>query len=203
MAGRDTGHEKELDDWFDEPDTSGALEERSARLGRSRQSQPPTRPGVEDWTSAGSTPSSGEPLRIPAVLRRRRVLAAAALIFIVCLLGGLAAAGVFSGSHGTTSPAETSTPAAPTTTTTPQVTHAQPTVAAPPTTLKPGDQGAAVKLLQRALAHLGYPPGAIDGQYGPSTTQAVSRFQRAQALTADGVLGPDTLRALSRALKAG
>ncbi len=60
-----------------------------------------------------------------------------------------------------------------------------------------------MKLLQRALARLGYSPGTIDGQYGPSTTQAVSRFQRAKGLTEDGILGPDTLRALTNALKTG
>ena len=60
-----------------------------------------------------------------------------------------------------------------------------------------------MKLLQRALAHLGYSPGAIDGQYGPSTKDAVLRFQRAGGLTADGILGPETLRALTRALKNG
>jgi peptidoglycan hydrolase-like protein with peptidoglycan-binding domain len=83
------------------------------------------------------------------------------------------------------------------------VTRTQPTVAAPSSTLKPGDQGASVKLLQRALARLGYSPGTIDGQYGPSTTQAVSRFQRAKGLTEDGILGPNTLQALTNALEAG
>ena len=60
-----------------------------------------------------------------------------------------------------------------------------------------------MKLLQRTLAHLGYSPGTIDGQYGPSTTHAVSRFQRTSGLTADGIVGPNTLRALTRALKTG
>jgi peptidoglycan hydrolase-like protein with peptidoglycan-binding domain len=60
-----------------------------------------------------------------------------------------------------------------------------------------------VKALQRGLARLGYSPGRIDGQYGPSTVDAVKRFQRAGGLTADGILGPNTLRALSQALKTG
>src|SRR2546422_3296417 len=201
MAGRDTRHEQEDDNWFDEPDTSGALEERSARLGRSRQNESPT-PTGEDWISAGTPASAGEPLPIPAgaVLRRSRAVPAAALIVVVCLLGGLAAAGVFSGSHPKTSPAKASTAGAPTTA---PVTQTQPALAAPPAALKPGDRGAAVKLLQRALAHLGYSPGTIDGQYGPSTKDAVLRFQRASGLTADGILGPETLRALTRALKNG
>ena|SRR5947209_428991 len=202
MADRDTRHEQEVDNWFDEPDTSGALEERSARLGRSRQNESPTRTG-EDWISAGTPASTGEPLPIPAgaVVRRSRAVPAAALIVVVCLLGGLAAAGVFSGSHPKTSPAKASTAGAPTTTA--RVTQTQPALAAPPAALKPGDRGAAVKLLQRALAHLGYSPGTIDGQYGPSTTHAVSRFQRASGLTSDGILGPNTLHALTRALKTG
>ena len=203
MAGSDTRDEQELDNWFDEPDTSGAWEERSARLVRSRQTQSPTRKGAEDWISASPTGSTREPLPIRGVFRRRRAVLAAALIIAVCLLGGLAAAGVFSSSHRNASPAKTATAGAPTTTTTPQVTQTQPALAAPPGPLKPGDQGAAVRLLQRALAQLGYSPGTIDGQYGPSTTQAVSRFQRASGLTADGILGPNTLRALTRALKTG
>ena len=199
MADRDTRHETELDDWFDEPDTSDALEGRSPRLG----DQPPTGAGVEDWSSA-DTARPAEPLSLPAVLRGPRAVWAAALILVVCLLGGLAAAGVFSSGHkASTTTTTPPTATAPATTTTSQVTRPQPTVAAPSTTLKPGDQGAAVKVLQRALAHLGYSAGTIDGQYGPSTTTAVERFQRAHGLTADGVLGPNTLRALSSALATG
>jgi len=200
MTGRDDREEQELDNWFDEPDTSGAWEERSARVKRSRQTQLPTREGAEDWISAGAATSTSEPLLLRGVLRRHRVVLAAALIIGVCLLGGLALAGVFSGGHQSTAPTE-STVSAPTTTATPPVTQTQPALSAPPAPLKPGDQGAPVRLLQRALAQLGYSPGTIDGQYGPSTTQAVSRFQRASGLTADGILGPNTLRALTRALE--
>jgi hypothetical protein len=200
MTDRDDRDEQELDNWFDEPDTSGAWEERSARVVRSRQTQSPTREDAEDWTSASATTSTPEPPLLRGVFRRHRVVLAAALIVGVCLLGGLAAAGVFSGGHQSRAPAE-STVTAPTTTTSPQVTQTQPALTAPPAPLKPGDQGAPVRLLQRALAQLGYSPGTIDGQYGPSTTQAVSRFQRASGLTADGILGPNTLRALTRALE--
>ena len=73
-------------------------------------------------------------------------------------------------------------------------------VPAPATTLKPGDQGAQVKRLQRALLQLGYTVGAVDGDYGTSTEAALTSFQKAAALTADGVLGPATLQALKRAL---
>jgi len=200
MTDRDDRDEQELDNWFDEPDTSGAWEERSARVVRSRQTQSPTREDAEDWISAGAATSTSELLPLRGVLRRHRAVLAASQIIGVCLLGGLAAAGVFSGGHQNTAPAE-STVSAPTTTATPPVTQTQPALTAPPAPLKPGDQGASVRLLQRALAQLGYSPGTIDGQYGPSTTQAVSRFQRASGLTADGILGPNTLRALTRALE--
>jgi hypothetical protein len=202
----DIQHEQELDNWFDEPDTSGAWDARSARLGRSMRHDSPS-PGLEegeDWIGAKpAAPATDErlPVRVAELLRRRRrvAAAAAAVLVVVCVLGGLAAAGVFSGSKAT--PASPPTAAPPTTGATTPATPTQPTVATPAATLKPGDQGATVKVLQRGLAHLGYSPGKIDGQYGPSTIDAVKRFQRAGGLTADGILGPNTLRALARALK--
>jgi peptidoglycan hydrolase-like protein with peptidoglycan-binding domain len=72
---------------------------------------------------------------------------------------------------------------------------------APATTLKPGDTGAQVTVLQRALASLGYSGGKADGQYGPATKDAVVRFQHSVALVADGILGPATLQALKNALR--
>ena len=203
----DIQHEPELDNWFDEPDTSGAWDARSARLGRSMRPDSPS-PALEegeDWIGsdpAATTTDERLPVRVAGLLRRRRgVAAAAAAVFVVvCVLGGLAAAGVFSGSRGQATPATAPTGSTPTTAAT---TPTQPALAAPTATLKPGDQGAAVKVLQRGLAHLGYSPGKIDGQYGPSTVDAVKRFQRAGGLTADGILGPNTLRALARALKTG
>ena len=116
--------------------TSGAWEERSARVVRSRQTQSPTREDAEDWISAAAT-STSEPLPLRGVFRRHRAVLAAALIIGVCLLGGLAAAGVFSGGHQNTAPAE-STVSAPTTTATPPVTQTQPALTAPPAPLKPG-----------------------------------------------------------------
>jgi hypothetical protein len=200
MIDRETRNEPDVDDWFDDPDTSGALEERSARLERSRQSRPPAGVAFQD--------EADEPRRAPlgGLSRRGRAAAAVGLLAVVAILGGLAAAGAFSGGHHAAAPITTTRPPAAkkrTPTTTQQVTPPAPAVAAPTATLKPGDQGDAVKVLQRALAHLGYSPGTIDGDYGPSTTQAVTRFQQAQALTADGVLGPQTLQALTAALKSG
>jgi hypothetical protein len=203
----DVQHEEELDNWFDEPDTSGAWDARSARLGRSmRQDAPPASlESGEDWIGADPAATMTDerlPARVAGLLRRRRgAPAAAAAVLVVVLLGGLAAAGVFSGSKGRSTPATAPTGGTPTRAATTQATQTQPAVAAPTGTLKPGDQGAAVKMLQRALVQLGYSPGKIDGQYGPSTVDAVTRFQRAGGLGADGILGPNTLRALARALK--
>ena len=54
----------------------------------------------------------------------------------------------------------------------------------------PGDSGASVKRLQRAL-HL-----PADGIYGPGTRKVVRRFQRRHHLTADGIVGAATWRML-------
>jgi hypothetical protein len=197
MADRDTRNEPDPDDWFDEPDTSAAWEERSSRAVRARQPDG----GADDWVEPAPTrePRERRPAR-PALGRRPLTIAA---ILVVCLIVGLAAAGVFSGGNGaapTTALLPTTTPA---TTATPATTKASAAPPAPTTPLKPGDTGNAVKVLQRALAYLGYSIGTIDGQYGPSTTKAVSSFQRANGLAADGVLGPKTRAAIRTALASG
>ena len=69
--------------------------------------------------------------------------------------------------------------------------------------MQTGSKGAQVKLLQSALKHLGYPPGPIDGAFGPLTEAAVKQFQTASKLTADGIVGPLTLAALGKALRSG
>ena len=65
--------------------------------------------------------------------------------------------------------------------------------------LRRGDRGASVFDLQRRLAALGYPPGPIDGIFGPRTEAAVRAFQRDSGLVPDGIVGPRTRRALARA----
>jgi N-acetylmuramoyl-L-alanine amidase len=63
----------------------------------------------------------------------------------------------------------------------------------PERTLKIGDEGEEVKMLQRALQHLGFDPKYIDGVYGKRTEDAVRRFQSMYAaLKDDGIYGPNT-----------
>lgn len=50
--------------------------------------------------------------------------------------------------------------------------------------------------VQRRLSELGFEPGPVDGLMGPRTRKAVSAFQRANSLSADGQLGAKTLNAL-------
>jgi hypothetical protein len=171
MAGPDSPRGPQPDDWFEEPE------------------QWPSHPSPDDWLH----PPDEEPRRPRP---NRRALIAGGGLALAALLIGLAAAGVFSGGSPSTTPT-TSTPTTPTTTTAP-TTAATP---APTTTLAPGDSGAQVRALQRALGALGYGPGKIDGAYGPATTSALERFQKASGLTEDGILGPKTLAALRRALQ--
>jgi peptidoglycan hydrolase-like protein with peptidoglycan-binding domain len=54
-----------------------------------------------------------------------------------------------------------------------------------------GDSGSGVRQIQTALAAHGYKV-AVDGQFGPQTSQAVKDFQKKNGLTQDGVVGPVT-----------
>ncbi|KST66141.1 peptidoglycan-binding protein [Mastigocoleus testarum] len=67
--------------------------------------------------------------------------------------------------------------------------------------LRPGSRGAQVKILQAQLQELGYYKGSVDGKYGGTTKSAVSKFQSAKDLSADGVFGISTKNALETALK--
>ncbi len=71
---------------------------------------------------------------------------------------------------------------------------------APKATVRKGDRGPTVKLLQQQLAAVGHDPGDIDGDFGDKTLAALRAFQQAHGLTADGVAGPQTWAALERAL---
>ena len=184
ITERDKLTDTDPDDWFADEATQASIPVVSRRE--------PAHP--DDWLNAREPARS----RVPA---NSRALVVGLLLAIVLVIG-LAAAGVFSSGGGR--------PAGTTTTTT-ATTASQPTTTAPATppaaigiaptvTLKPGDNGAQVKLLQSALAQLGYSPGTVDGVYGTSTTTAVTNFQHAQNLTADGILGPASLAALKSAL---
>jgi peptidoglycan hydrolase-like protein with peptidoglycan-binding domain len=58
--------------------------------------------------------------------------------------------------------------------------------------LKKGSTGEVVRQLQQALKDLGHDPGAVDGQFGSKTEQAVKAFQRDRGLTVDGIVGEIT-----------
>lgn len=59
-------------------------------------------------------------------------------------------------------------------------------------TLRLGSEGESVSELQALLKLLGYYAGSVDGVYRANTAAAVSAFQQAIGLQADGVVGPDT-----------
>ena len=54
-----------------------------------------------------------------------------------------------------------------------------------------------VRVVQRDLEAGGYPPGPVDGFYGPRTRHALVAFQAAHGLQVDGVVGPRTWAALN------
>jgi hypothetical protein len=55
---------------------------------------------------------------------------------------------------------------------------------------------ATVQAVQTQLARLGYYDGSVDGVFGPSTRDAVAKFQIANQLNVTGSLSPDTLQSL-------
>jgi len=65
-------------------------------------------------------------------------------------------------------------------------------------TLRKGDKGDDVRVLQNKLLALGYglPKYGADGSYGAETTAAVMAFQTDKGLLVDGICGPITQAAL-------
>ena len=59
-----------------------------------------------------------------------------------------------------------------------------------------GSRGENVRQVQTKLKQWGYYAGSVDGVFGQSTYEAVTWFQRANGLTADGTVGGATLAAL-------
>jgi hypothetical protein len=75
----------------------------------------------------------------------------------------------------------------------PTATPSAPTTAR---SLRNGDRGPRVLVLQRELGGLGYWLGTPDGVYGDLTEQAVLALQKAAGLSRDGRVGPQTTSAL-------
>lgn len=65
-----------------------------------------------------------------------------------------------------------------------------------PSTLRAGNTGADVTVLQQRLARAGFAVN-VDGHYGAQTTAAVLAYQVARGLVADGIAGPRTQAALT------
>ncbi|MEM6711502.1 MAG: peptidoglycan-binding protein [Pseudomonadota bacterium] len=55
-----------------------------------------------------------------------------------------------------------------------------------------------VLAVQSVLAEMGYAPGSIDGVMGPSTEEAIRRFQLSRALSPDGRISDTLLREIER-----
>ena len=76
--------------------------------------------------------------------------------------------------------------------------HAEQTAPVAARTLQFGMHGSAVRTLQRRLAVLKYYPGAIDGQFGTSTLEAVWAFYEVQGLPAHDYVSSAMQKALAR-----
>jgi hypothetical protein len=203
MQSRETSRSQDPDDWF--ADLEPALPGRE-RLVESPVASPARVPALDadqgdDWLGDDARPKPHGKSTLAAQLSDRWVaIAAGAVLIAFAVVGALVLGGAFSSPKPR--PAATTPPIASTPTTTASTTQSPgATVSPPTTTLKPGDKGTQVKALQRALAHLGYPAGKVDGIYGAVTKSAVARFQSAGKLKADGICGPLTLAALVRALR--
>lgn len=59
-------------------------------------------------------------------------------------------------------------------------------------TVRLGNRGRDVKLLQNALLERGYKVGTADGVFGDLTLAGVKEFQKGAGIDVDGVAGPDT-----------
>lgn len=68
-------------------------------------------------------------------------------------------------------------------------------------TLKFGSRGSRVTLLQQALKDLSFLSGKADGKFGTATQLAVTAFQQANGLNADGLAGSRTLKKIEALLE--
>lgn len=193
------------DDWF-----SAAADEPSAPAGPEEPIWQ-DEPFVEPYEPAPPGLGQRQIAVVLAVLVA--VVAAGAIIVGVRAIGGDSSGGTVADTTTTQEPAGGATGTTPTeptgtdtgTTTTPGKTPSEPAADAVPAdaVLRPGDSGDSVTALQNALAALDFDPGTVDGKYGPATEAAVTSFQQANDLTADGIAGPKTIAAINQALAAG
>jgi Putative peptidoglycan binding domain len=190
--GRDPG----FDDWFDEPEPPT---ETQSAVGRGVYED-----ADEVWVLPDDEEAKAPGQHREFVVASRTLTTTQVAIIGICVLAVffaiLAAFGVFSGSSPATP--TVAPPPKPLTTTTQATTTAATTstTEAPAQTLKPGDTGAQVKLLQEALVTLGFLSSKPDGDYGPVTQNAVERFQVSAGIAEDGIVGPQTLNALQKQL---
>lgn len=77
-------------------------------------------------------------------------------------------------------------------TTTSSTTAQQASVVINMGTLRNGNSGTQVKVLQWLLKENGHDPGTIDGKFGANTLKAVKAYQKAKKLTVDGIVGKNT-----------
>jgi hypothetical protein len=188
---RDPGY----DDWFDEPEPPTETQSGANRGVYEDVEEVWVLPEEED----ARTPGSREIVIAGRTLTMTQA-AIVALSLLAIIFAILAAAGVFNGAKTAAPPITPTQKQITVTVQTSTAANTTPTSQAPAQTLKPGDTGAQVKLLQRALTTLGFSAGKPDGDYGPSTQNAVERFQVSKGLAEDGIVGPATLAALQRAL---
>lgn len=196
MEAREEPHGPGYDDWFDEPElptetqsgaNRGVYEDDAEEVWVLPEDEDDRSPGQREFVIAGRTLTMTQVAII--------ALSGLAIIFAI-----LAAAGVFNGGKTAAPPVAPPVKHVTVTVQTSTAANTTPSGQAPAQTLKPGDTGSQVKTLQRALTTLGFSPGTPDGDYGPSTQNAVERFQVAKGLAEDGVVGPATLNALQKAL---
>jgi hypothetical protein len=168
---------RDPDEWFDEPEPMPPRRpsRASAQVDPDAQTREQTATPVDDWL-APEPPARKRRSARAAPIANRRVLIALG-IALALLLVGLALGGVFSGGGNKKANTPPTRQTAPTTT-----QSSTPTLVLPAATVKLGDQGNAVRELQRALRSLGFTVGTIDGVFGASTERALIAFQTAHHL---------------------
>jgi hypothetical protein len=62
--------------------------------------------------------------------------------------------------------------------------------------IKKGNKGDDVKVIQSKLKELGFLSGSVDGIFGSNTEKAVKAFQKSAGLKDDGIVGAKTIAAL-------